>query len=475
MDEVNAKFTDLDPTLRQQLVRKFKYVDPKARYLPSVRMGRWDGSVAFFQMGGSTYINLLDEILPLIEAAGYEIEVDDRRDYKTSFDFDVATENMFAHVDWPEGHPLAGQPIKLRDYQVEVINTFLQNPQSLTSAATGSGKTMMTAAMSYSVERYGRSIVIVPSKSLVVQTEADYRNCGLDVGVYFGDRKEENHRHTICTWQSLGAMLKDTQEGKANIQEFIEGTVAVIVDEVHSAAASTLQKLLSGPFAKVPIRWGLTGTVPKEPYVFVGIKCVLGPVVGQLKASELQERGVLADCHIHIRQLQDHSEYKDYHAERKYLLNDRDRLHSIAEQIREISETGNTLVLIDLVEPGQYLTSLLPDAVFVNGSTKLQERKEDFAEFNVSDNKITVATFGVAAVGISIVRVHNLVLIEPGKSFVRVIQSIGRGLRKGFDKESVNIYDITSSCKFSKRHLSTRKKYYTDAGYPYTTKKIEWK
>ena len=90
----------------------------------------------------------------------------------------------------PEGHPVAGQPIVLRDYQVETINNFLNNTQSLQEIATGAGKTLMTAALSKSVEQYGRSIVIVPNKSLVTQTEEDYINMGLDVGVFFGDRKE---------------------------------------------------------------------------------------------------------------------------------------------------------------------------------------------------------------------------------------------------------------------------------------------
>jgi superfamily II DNA or RNA helicase len=104
---------------------------------------------------------------------------------------------------------------------------------------------------------------------------------------------------------------------------------------------------------------------------------------------------------------------------------------------------------------------------------KLAERKEQYDEVSTSDNKVIVATFGVAAVGINIVRIHNLVLIEPGKSFVRVIQSIGRGLRKGFDKDSVDIYDISSNCNFSKRHLTARKSFYKESNYPFTIEKID--
>jgi superfamily II DNA or RNA helicase len=85
-----------------------------------------------------------------------------------------------------------------------------------------------------------------------------------------------------------------------------------------------------------------------------------------------------------------------------------------------------------------------------------------------------VATYGVAAVGINIPRIFNLVLIEPGKSFVRVIQSIGRGIRKAEDKDFVQIWDVTSTCKFAKRHITTRKKFYNEANYPFVVEKVDW-
>ena len=182
-DEVNTKLEGLDLVERKKLVDKFKYEIPGARYQPAVRLGRWDGKVAFFNLGGTTYINLLPDIIPYLVECGYDVEIDDTRDYTTTFEFDKIKEDSFSHVVWPKGHPKAGESIQLRDYQVEIINNFLTNPQSLQEIATGAGKTLVTAALSASVEKYGRSIVIVPNKSLVTQTEADYVNMGLDVGV----------------------------------------------------------------------------------------------------------------------------------------------------------------------------------------------------------------------------------------------------------------------------------------------------
>ena len=476
-DEVNIKLEGIDLDVRKALVNAFKYDVPYARYLPAVRLGRWDGKVSYFQLGGSTYTNLLPEIMPILERYNYDIELDDQREYSTVFEFAQVTEQTFAHKTWPKGHPAEGQPILLRDYQVEIVNNFLTNPQCIQEVATGAGKTIMTAALSASVESYGRSIVIVPNKSLVTQTEKDYLNLGLDVGVYFGDRKEHGRTHTICTWQSLNVLLKNTKAGvgEATIQDFIEDVVCVMVDEVHMAKADALKTLLTSVMARVPIRWGLTGTVPKEKFESQALLVSLGPVISKLSANELQQQGVLAQCHVNIVQLQDHVEYSDYQSELKYLLEESGRLDAMAELIRHVNETGNTLVLIDRTECGRQLVARLGDkSVFVSGATKGTKRQEEYDEVADSVDKIIVATYGVAAVGINIPRIFNLVLVEPGKSFVRVIQSIGRGIRKAEDKDHVQIWDITSTCKFAKRHLTKRKQFYKEANYPFTQEKLEW-
>ena len=476
-DEVNIKVEGLDLDARKTLVNKFKYDIPYAKYLPAVRLGRWDGKVSFFQLGGSTYTNLLPEIVPLLEQMNYDIELDDQRTYSTTFDFDQVEENRWAYKSWPKGHPAVGQPVMLRDYQVEIVNNFLQNPQCIQEVATGAGKTIMTATMSAAVEPYGRSIVIVPNKSLVEQTESDYINLGLNVGVFYGDRKELGRTHTICTWQSLNVLLKNTKSGVADftITDFIEDVVCVIVDEVHMAKADALKTLLTSVLAHVPLRWGLTGTIPKEKFESQALLVGLGPVIGKLSANELQQQGVLAQCHVNIVQLQDHVEYANYQSELKYLLEESGRLDAIAVLIQRVNETGNTLVLVDRVAAGQALVERLGErAVFVSGATKGSERKEHYAEVAEATDKIIVATYGVAAVGINIPRIFNLVMVESGKSFTRVIQSIGRGIRKAEDKDHVEIWDVTSTCKFAKRHLTKRKAYYKEANYPFTQEKLEW-
>jgi superfamily II DNA or RNA helicase len=614
-DEVNCKIQGLEAQDRRTLMRKFEFEVPGARFLPSVKMGRWNGKTSFFSLAGSTYVNLLEDIITYLYDQNYDIELVDKRIVREKIEFKKVTANSFSHVFWPENHPLAGKPVILRDYQVNLINNFLENTQSIQEAATGAGKTIVTAALSSCVEPFGRSLVIVPNKSLVTQTEADYINMGLDVGVYFGERKEVGKTHTICTWQSINSLLKrpnkgeDIEKYQNTIEQFFENIICVIADECfdgdekvlttsgyipiknikpgdkivnyctinkefredivvkqhinltnsfsekmyklvfnngvtikvtgnhkfftnlgwyradeldeqhqvigyhnsnlslverieiekpdkvynlhiknehnyivngvvvsncHQAKANILKQLLTEHLANVPIRWGLTGTVPKDLMDQVSLLVSLGPVISKLPASELQDKGVLAKCEVNILQLKDNREFANYQNELKFLLEDESRIDTIAEIIKDISVTGNTLVLIDRVNPGKKLVSKLPGAVFISGETTLTERKEEYDEVAVQNNKILVATYGVAAVGINIPRIFNLVLIEPGKSFVRVIQSIGRGIRKAEDKDFVNIYDITSTCRFSKRHLTQRKQYYKEANYPFTVKKIDY-
>ena len=474
-DEVNCKIEGLDLDTRKKCEKELKFFLPYARHVPAYKLGRWDGCVSYFTIGGVSYINLLDRILPIIMGDGYQVEIEDNRKHN-NFEFDAVDQTTFQHKVWPAGHPVEGQPVTLRDYQIEIVNKFLETPQCLQEIATGAGKTLVTAALSAQVEKYGRSIVIVPNKDLVRQTHDDYVNLGLDVGVYYGDKKDLGKTHTICTWQSLNSIKKRFREGESelSIQEFAEDVACVIVDEVHQAKAEVLKELLTKDFAHIPLRWGLTGTIPKADHEKVSLQACLGEVVNKLSASELQDMEVLSQCHVNVVQMKEHAEYSNYQSELTYLTTDKYRMDYISELVGKIAESGNTLVLVDRIKCGHMICERLEDAEFVSGEMKSTDRKDAYEEINDGTNKIVVATYGVAAVGINIPRIFNLVLIEPGKSFVRVIQSIGRGVRKAKDKDFVQIWDVTSTAKFSKRHLTERKKFYKEANYPFTIEKVDY-
>ena len=255
-DEVNIKLEGLDVDIRRKLANALKFEVPYAKHMPQYKLGRWDGKVAFFGIGGSGYVNHLDVVCDILQKNNVEIVAIEDNRHPIQLNFTPVTESYWADQDvrWPKGHPAAGELIMLRDYQVEAINNFLANPQSLQQIATGAGKTITTATLSHMVEPYGRSLVIVPNKSLVEQTEEDYINCGLDVGVYFGDRKNLGKTHTICTWQSLNILDKKHKDGSAvlSLAEFLDGVSAVIVDEVHQAKAEVLKNLLTRNLLRPP-------------------------------------------------------------------------------------------------------------------------------------------------------------------------------------------------------------------------------
>lgn len=480
-DQVNCRLIGLDPKIKRKLRDKLKYFMEWARHIPTFKAGYWDGYEYLMDVGGRTYVALLDVVIPILIEEGYEIELDDKRTFH-NFKFPEVDANMFAHIVWPEKHKFEGEPIVLMEHQVTALKNYFENPAGIQVLPTSAGKTLITAAMAFHCELFGRTIVIVPNKSLVIQTEEDFRNIGLDVGVYYGDRKEMDKTHTICTWQSLSVLTKrskkdkDEREKLTNLMLDVE---SVIVDEVHQSKAKELKNLLSGPLAHCGIRWGLTGTMPKDDFDNLVIMSVIGMVLGEVKPKELQEIGHLATLDIEVLQLQDTMEFGDYHAENKYLVTDPKRLEWMDEFIRSLAATGNTLVLVDKIATGTELLRLAElqgaNAVFISGKDKSKKRKEEYDDVHDSDDKIIIATYGVAAVGINIPRIFNLVIVEPGKSFVKVIQSIGRGLRTAKDKDHVMVYDITSSCKYSKRHLTQRKKFYKEKEYPFKIRKIQWK
>lgn len=473
-DEVNVHIKEVDLPVKRAMIKEVQFFLPSARYSPAYRLGRWDGTTSFMTMGGKTYLNCLEKLLPVLQAHDYEIDIQDQRAYH-KFDFDVVDEQYLSDQNWPHGHRFAGQPIELRDYQVAAINTCLQNLQGVQVLPTSAGKTIVTATLSKMVEPYGRTIVIVPNKNLVQQTEEDYRNLGLDVGVLFGDRKEYDCTHTICTWQSLNVLDKKHKDAldADQMDKFMKGLVAVIVDECHAVKdTNILHKLMTSVFKNCPIRWGLTGTIPEEDYKQMGLFSAIGPEIGKLSAKELQDKGVLAKCHVHVWQTQESAQYATYQDELKYLLTNDMRLKWLAEQIEQLGESGNTLVLVDRIETGQKLYNQISGAVFISGEMKSKDRRAHYKEINFADNRIMIATYGTTSTGISINRIFNLVLVEAGKSFVRTIQSIGRGLRMADDKDAVTVVDVCSKMKFSNNHLLKRKQFYKNAEYPFDVNKI---
>jgi len=165
-DEINVKIENLDLDTRKSLVKKFKYEDPTARYRPAYRLGRWDGSISFFGIGGTTYLSMLPQVLEFLEEQNYYIDLEDLR-IASDLKFTEISEDFWGEKCWPKGHRFEGHPNRLRDDQVEVINKFLENPQCLQEIATGFGKTITTATLAKICENMEKLSQLCLTKALL--------------------------------------------------------------------------------------------------------------------------------------------------------------------------------------------------------------------------------------------------------------------------------------------------------------------
>jgi superfamily II DNA or RNA helicase len=451
-DEVYCHIAGLEPQDQEFLEHKFAVPVEGAFFMPAYKMGRWDGKIKFFEKTGKVFWRLLDEIIPYLEGWNYEIDLQDKRKV-------VDTVAKRIDSDYFRRVPGIGLRVDLRPYQVDAINAALDAGCGFVEAATGSGKTWMVAGLSAILnEHEKRVIVIVPSIDLVEQTAATFRLGMLDVGVYCGDKKDVHHMVVVSTWQSL-------QHNPVVIEDFD----AVIVDEAHGAASKVIGELLNIHGKNISLRWGFTGTMPKPKIDQMTLRGSIGETLYRITAADLMRMGYLADLEIEPVQLVDddvEEEFPDYSSEKTFLSRSPKRLDLLADLIISKAATyGNTLVLVNSIKQGKQLQKLIKDSVFLYGADDTEVRAEWYSMFETRDDLIVIATSGIASTGISIDRVFCLFLIDAGKSFVKCIQSIGRGLRKGRDKDKVHCVDVHSNLKWSMKHFRERKKYYTQALY----------
>ena len=490
LDEVNCVLVGLAPDHLAYFWDEYGRKAPNFFFNPKYKLGQWDGRIRYFHKNGKTYVFLLDDIVPKLIGLGYRVTIDDDRNTIVPIP-PLITENMYSHIFHPEWN----ENIIFRDYQIIGVNRLITNGGGLCIAGTGAGKTLMCAALA---DRYGdydiRSVTIVPSKDLIEQTAEEYEICELDTGRYYSEEKSLDHQHVVSTWQSL-------QNNPKLMQEF----GMIIVDECHGAKGQVLQKLLNEHAPHIPLRFGFTGTLPKAETDAMAVRISLGEVQHSITARELMDQGHLASLDIQVLQLEEdfkkeyieHCEqlkeadppekpptyrqfkdgyFPDYQSEKRYLQTNKDRMQWIADfiEVKRDMGKGNVFCLVDGVRNGQKLADLVDGAVFVHGKDKAKARKEVYNLFRDNDNLVVIATIHIASTGLNIKRIFHMMAIDVGKSFIRIIQTIGRGLRKAPDKDSVEFTDVCSDLKYSRKHLTERKKFYREAQYPHKVKKVEY-
>jgi len=489
IDEVNCACLGLSRDHAAYLYEKYGIHTENYFFNPKFQLGSWDGKIRYFHKTGKTFITLLDEIVPIIIGLGYEISVEDKR-VALPIAPPPIDKDFFSDIIGKDG-----KPWEVRDYQVELVNSLLASGNGIGIAGTGAGKTSMCAALALSYERAGnlRSLIIVPDTTLTDQTKDAYAQFGLDVGEFSGELKDLDHQHVVSTWQTL-----------KNDPTVITQFKMVIVDEAQGLRGPVLSKLMNEYGKHISYRFGVTGTLPEGESDATAVRVAVGSVQYEIPAHVLIAQGHLSTLNIDIIQLsvnlkKEYEKFKeevksdpelskttygkfkdsyfpDFTAEKSFLHSQESRQRWIAQDLinKSTLSKGNVLCLVNGVAFGKKLAAMIPGSVFLHGKDKKAVRKEIYKSFADQDNLIVIATVHIAGTGLDIERIFNLVFVDIGKSFIRVIQAIGRGLRKAHDKDHVDVADICSDLKYSKRHVARRIKHYKEAQYPHKKRKVDY-
>jgi superfamily II DNA or RNA helicase len=486
LNEVECQFINAPDDLIIFFHKKYTYKVEGAAFLPQVRLGIWDGKTSLFSKSGVTYITFLEDIFPILLEIGMSpVLIDERKKPKPPPV--IIDENYFAHII----HPTRNKPVILRSYQVDSVNSLISSRTGMVIAGTGAGKTFITAAIckSYNDVKL-RAIIIVPDTYLCMQTYDEFVMLGLDTGRFVGDFKEPDHDTLVATWQSL-------QHNPHLLLQFD----MVVIDECQGAKSKVLHDMIKIYAPHMRDRFGVTATLPKDELGQRQIKGVLGVTKHEIPSHELIKMGVLSTINIHIEQLsfdfqQEYEDFlsvcldekpptyakwkgkmfKDYAMEKQFLRGNMTVLRHMVDRVYDLAQTtGSVFFLVDSIPMGKKLLKMFPEGSnvhFTSGNKKINERQEIYNLFENNDDVIVMATVHSAGTGVSIDRIFNVVMFDLGKSFIRILQALGRGLRKGEGKDHVDAFDICFDTKYSKSHLSKRIKYYKDAQYPYQKSKI---
>jgi len=415
----------------------------------------WDGKESLFTEDGVGFVYELETILNILESdLGYDLDYD--LDYKFDqpwFDFDAI--------------PLVGDGylkeftgFDLRDYQLNGINSVIQNRKGVLDYGTNAGKSWICAGISKAFDPILKSVVIVPSENLVTQTFADYDKTDLNVVALTANIKPAKRKETI---QNARHVIITSKLFMNCFEYFTEEPMVLIIDETH-LMGTVFSDIIRNHMAHCPVRVGLTATLPNaktDPFKRKMIFSHLGGgVLEQIKQKELISRGVSSQLsiqmfktrHQEIEELSTTREF-DWSLEDNYLLNNTDRIAAIAEFIKEF-DNKNTLILCH-AGLGVKLAEMLGTGVVID-ETKTEQRQAWFNEFDNRDDFKLVATFGCAGTGLSINRIFRLFMIDVGKNETYILQGIGRGLRRDGEVNKIEVIDISADSKYSKRHRKDR-------------------
>ena len=473
-NEVYIK-VETEPNIARELSDFFTFEVPGARFMPTYKNRIWDGKIRLFnQMSGEIYFCLV----PYIEefAKRNDISIKYKEGVQNEGKYGTSVLGGFVRRVSPKSK---GKSLQIRDYQMAAFSHAVRNNRSLLLSPTASGKSLVIYLLSRWYES-NRVLILVPTTSLVEQMYSDFLDYGyLEAKmqkIYQGHSREITKEVTISTWQSLYKMPR----------KFFEQFGCILGDEVHLFKAKSLTNIMN-KMHMTQYRHGFTGTLDGMQTHRLVLEGLFGSVNKVVSTKELMDKKTLAKLNIQCIVLQYPDKDKKFMKDQSYqdevdlLVRDTRRNKFIINLTTHLK--GNTLLLFQFVEKhGAVLYDMLKDldrkVFYVHGGTDTQTR-ENIREITEKEKSaIIVASYGTFSTGINIRNLHNVVFSSPSKSRIRVLQSIGRGLRQGTDKSTATLFDIAddlswkSKQNFTLRHFMERINIYNEEEFDYTIKNL---
>jgi superfamily II DNA or RNA helicase len=467
--------------IAKELSQFFTFKVPNHKYHPAFRNKMWDGQIRLFNLHKkSLYVGLISYLLDFARDRNYTVKSDFKIQEKLTLE---KTKEFVENILKPT---VDGNYIKPHDHQIDAINHAINHERCLLLSATGSGKSLII----YALVRYYLSIlpnnskilIIVPTTNLVSQMFSDFADYSSKSDwsvkkycykIFQGADKNTNKRVVISTWQSLY-----NQPG-----EYFSQYNVVLGDEAHLYKAKSLTGIMEHLRA-CPYRVGTTGTLDNSKTHKLVTEGLFGRVYNVASAKDLINKNILSNLRIECITLQynhdDRNETKriKYHDEIKWLTESKRRNDFIINLTKNLK--NNTLVLFNYVEShGKPLYNAISNqnkdkpCFLIHGGTDVEMREDIRRKFDNEENAILVASYGTCSTGINLKNIHNIIFASPSKSVIRVLQSIGRGLRKSDSKEEVKLYDISDDLRYMKymnhtlKHFNERIKIYNNERFDF--------
>jgi len=476
-------YVSCDKGIEKELSEHFCFFVPGYKFMPAYRNRMWDGKIRLYDYKRQTLYNGLFKYLQeFAEVRGYKVVAAASARYGNLGAADKIDLEPFLGPLVISG---AGNRIIPRNYQLDALSCTLQNKNGLLLSPTASGKSLIIyLAIKWYLDYCKDDVlIIVPTTSLVEQMYSDFaeyssqdttfNNDELCYKVYGGaDRDNIRNRVIISTWQSIYKLGP----------KWFERFGMVVGDEAHQFKAKSLTSIME-KCTEAEYRIGCTGTLDGTQTHQLVLEGLFGPVHKVTTTKQLMDDDTLAKLSIDMLLLKYKEEYckvqRDYQEEIDFIVGYNPRNNFIANLALDLE--GNTLVLFNYVEKhGKPLHNLLKEKIkdnrklfYVSGETDVDSREDTRAITEKEDNAIIVASLGTFSTGINIKRLHNIIFASPSKSQIRVLQSIGRGLRKSPDGRNTKVFDIADDLHWKSRknytlnHAAERIKIYSKEKFDY--------